>query len=202
MNQFIIAAEFRAPRNFAAGASIRPVRLYNADMNLGRLIERKLQEAREAGAFDHLPRKGRLDLGDDTGVPEDERLAMHMLKSNDLLPAWIEEDKALRAKLVEARGALYRAYVWRRRRLAQTSHPEDRKRIEQEWGQARRLFEQNIAEINRDIFHFNLRAPSTAVHRLPLRLQEEYERLERMAAEDDRSPVTVEPSDRRSVDRR
>jgi hypothetical protein len=154
-------------------------------MNLGRLVEQKLQEAREAGAFDHLPRRGRLDLGDDAGIPEEERLAMHLLKSNDLLPAWIEEDKALRSRLVEARAALYRAYAWRCRRLAQTSHPEDRRRIEQEWSQARKQFEQDVAEINRDIFHFNLRAPSMAVHRLPLRLQEEYERLERLAAEND-----------------
>ncbi len=49
--------------------------------------------------------------------------------------------------------------------------------MEQAWLRARAQFEQAVAEINRDIFHFNLRAPSPAVQRLPLRLQEEYERL-------------------------
>lgn len=154
--------------------------VYNAPMNLGRLIEQKLKEAHEAGKFDNLPRKGRLDLSEDDGVPEDERLAMHLLKSNDFLPAWIEEDKALRDKLAEARSALYRAYAWRRRRLAQATQASERNRIEREWERARTKFERDVEEINRDIFHFNLRAPSSAVHRLPLRLQEEYARLERV----------------------
>ncbi len=150
-------------------------------MNLGRLIEQKLKEAREAGQFDNLPRKGRLDLSEDDGAPEDERLAMHLLKANDFLPAWIEEDKALRERLAAARGALYRAYAWRRLRLARAAHASERSRIEREWERARAKFEREVEEINRDIFHFNLRAPSSAVHRLPLRLREEYDRLERMA---------------------
>ncbi len=152
-------------------------------MNLGQLIEQKLKEARESGVFDNLPRKGRLDLGENEGIPEDERLAMHLLKTNGFLPAWIEEDKALRAKLLEARRALYRAYAWRRRRLSQADSAGERNRIEQEWRRACARFEQAVADINRDIFHFNLRAPSTAVQRLPLRVREEYERLEKMTRE-------------------
>ncbi|GIV84547.1 MAG: hypothetical protein KatS3mg052_1554 [Candidatus Roseilinea sp.] len=150
-------------------------------MNFSRLIEQKLKEAREAGQFDNLPQKGRLDLGEDDGVQEDERLAMHLLKSNDVLPAWIEEDKALREKLAAARGALYRAYAWRRLRLAQATQASERSRIEREWERARAKFEREVEEINRDIFHFNLRAPSSVVHRLPLRLREEYDRLRRAA---------------------
>lgn len=149
-------------------------------MDLGRLIERKLAEARDAGAFDHLPRKGPLDLDDNSSVPEDERLAMHVLRSNDVLPEWIEEDKAVRAKLDEARAAIGRAYRWRQRHLARAQSAEERIRIEREWHRARAKFERDVEEINRDIFHYNLRAPSPAVQRLPLRLSEEYERLERM----------------------
>lgn len=152
-------------------------------MNLGRLIEKKLQEAREAGKFDHLPQKGALDLSDDAGVPEDQRLAMHLLKSNGFLPDWIEDDKALREKLSAARENLYRAFVWRQRQLtqAQAQSVEKRAQIERRWNEARTKFEVNVAAINKDIFNFNLRAPSIAVHRLPLRLKEEYERLERKA---------------------
>lgn len=151
-----------------------------SNMNFGRLVEHKLQEAREQGKFDHLPRKGRLDLSEEDAVPEDERLAVHLLKSNDVLPAWIEDDKMLREKLTNARGALYHAYVRRSRRLAQAAHAGERDRIEREWQQARMKFERDVEEINRDIFHFNLRAPSPSVYRLPLRLHEEYARLERM----------------------
>jgi hypothetical protein len=102
---------------------------------------------------------------------------MHILKSNDALPAWIEEDKALREKVATARSALRRAYLWRQQRLAASDDPAERQRVEQAWLQARARFEQAVNEINRDIFHFNLRAPSLTVQRLPLRLQEEYARL-------------------------
>ena len=147
-------------------------------MNLRHLFERKWQAAREAGALAGLPQKGRLDLDDDALIPEEERLGTHLLKSNDALPAWIEDDRALREKVAAARDALRRAYRWRQRRLATSDDPAERRRVEQAWLRARAQFEQAVAEINRDIFHFNLRAPSPAVQRLPLRLQEEYERLE------------------------
>jgi DnaJ family protein C protein 28 len=148
-------------------------------MDLGRLIEKKLQEAREAGAFDALPRKGQLDLGEEDGTPEAERLAMHLLKSNGFAPAWIEDDKALRDKLFGARSGLYRAHLRRQRVLKSAEEAADRMRAEEEWKAARARFEKSIEEINRDIFHFNLRAPSIAVHRMPLRVSEEYERLDK-----------------------
>jgi len=44
-------------------------------MDLARLIEQKLQEAHEAGAFDALSRKGQLDLDDVAHVPEEDRMA-------------------------------------------------------------------------------------------------------------------------------
>jgi len=146
-------------------------------VNLSYLFERKWQAACEAGALSSLPQRGRLDLAEDVLVPEEERLGMHILKSNDALPAWIEEDKALREKVATARSALRRAYLWRQQRLAASDDPAERQRVEQAWLQARARFEQAVNEINRDIFHFNLRAPSLTVQRLPLRLQEEYARL-------------------------
>jgi hypothetical protein len=148
-------------------------------VNLGHLFERKWKAAHEAGELAGLPRKGRLELDEDAHIPEDERLAMHVLKSNDALPAWIEEDKALREKVVAARRMLRHAYLWRQQRLAASGDPAERRRIEQIWLRARAQFEQAVAEINRDIFHFNLRAPASSVQRLPLRLAEEYERLAR-----------------------
>jgi hypothetical protein len=146
-------------------------------MDLGRLIEKKLQEAREAGVFDRLPRKGRLDLGDEDGVPAEDRMAMHLLKINDMAPEWIEDDKALRARYHNARSALLQAYAMRERRLAAAEGAADRTHAEQAWKAARARFEQSIEEMNRDIFHFNLRAPSLAVHRMPLRASEEYRKL-------------------------
>ncbi|MCS6773160.1 MAG: DUF1992 domain-containing protein [Anaerolineae bacterium] len=150
-------------------------------MTWSRLVERLLAEAHERGAFSGLPRKGALTLDEDGFIPEDERLAVHLLKSSDALPAWIEEDKALRDKILSARDALVRAYRRRQQRLCTAQTPEARSAVEAEWDRARAQFERAVAEINKDIFEFNLRAPSAVVHRLPLRLSEEYARLERNA---------------------
>lgn len=148
-------------------------------MDWSRLVERLIAEARDRGAFSNLPRKGALQLDEEGFVPEDERLAVHLLKSSETLPAWIEEDKALRDKILAARTALVRAYRWREQRLSVAQTAEARAVIEAEWARARVRFESAVAEINKDIFEFNLRAPSLAVQRLPLRLSEEYARLER-----------------------
>lgn len=156
---------------------------YNAGMDWGRLIERKLQEARDAGAFDVLSRKGQIDLDDDTHVPEEDRLAMRLLKNNNLAPAWIEDDKALREKLFAARANIARAHARRLTRLSKAQTASERIDIEDEWKCAWDRFTRNIEEINKDIFDFNLRAPATSVQRLPLRLSEEMARLKRGAGE-------------------
>lgn len=148
-------------------------------MDWGKLIERKLQEARDAGAFDALSRKGPLDLDDDAHVPEEDRLAMRLLKNNNMAPAWIEDDKALREKLFVARESITRAYA---RRLTLLQHAEtagERMAIDDAWKLATERFARSVEEINKDIFNFNLRAPSLAVQRMPLRLSEEMEKLER-----------------------
>ena len=150
-------------------------------MDWGKLIERKLQEAREAGVFDALSRKGQLDLDDDVHVPEEDRLAMRLLKNNNMAPAWIEEDKSVREKLDGARERVTRAYARRLTRLAQAETAGERMAIEDEWKLARDRFARSVDEINKDIFNFNLRAPSLAVQRMPLRLSEELEKLERAA---------------------
>lgn len=150
-------------------------------MDWGKLIERKLQEAREAGAFDALSHKGKLDLDEDAHVPEEDRLAMRLLKNNNMAPAWIEEDKGLREKLFAAREGVSRAYARRLTLLAKAETAGERMAIEDEWKLAQDRFARSVDEINRDIFNFNLRAPSLAVQRLPLRLSEEMEKLERSA---------------------
>lgn len=74
-----------------------------------------------------------------------------------------------------------RAYARRLTRLAQAETAGERMAIEDEWKLARDRFARSVDEINKDIFNFNLRAPSLAVQRMPLRLSEELEKLERAA---------------------
>jgi hypothetical protein len=52
-----------------------------------RVVEERILEAQRAGAFDNLPGKGKpLRLDDESRVPEDLRVAYHVLKNAHVLP--------------------------------------------------------------------------------------------------------------------
>jgi len=52
-----------------------------------RIVEEKIVEAQKAGALDNLPGKGKpLELEDLSWVPEDLRVAYHILKNAHVLP--------------------------------------------------------------------------------------------------------------------
>ena len=62
-----------------------------------RIIEQRIREAQERGEFDNLPGRGEpLNLVDDSGVPEDLRLAYKILKNADCLPPELEARKEIR----------------------------------------------------------------------------------------------------------
>lgn len=148
-------------------------------MDFEKLVEAKLNEAREKGEFDNLKRKGAVEVDEDHSVPEDERLAMMILKRNDVSPEWIEVDKALRLRIDGIRQSLRRSWEWRRAKLLDTPAADERERIEKQWARARKRFEDELSAVNREIFQFNLKAPTPAVQRIPLRIDEELQRATR-----------------------
>jgi hypothetical protein len=129
------------------------------------LIERKIREAMEEGAFDDLPHQGaRLPLQDDSAAGE-WALAYRMLRNANAAPPWIESDKAVRALLDERD----RLFVRAARRSAQ--------------GNARARVElvRIVEDVNRAIERVNAEAPTERQHRRPLDLTVELDRLERAA---------------------
>jgi hypothetical protein len=56
-----------------------------------RIVEERIRTAQDNGEFDNLPGKGKpLNLEDDSGVPEDLRLAYKVLKNSNCLPIEME----------------------------------------------------------------------------------------------------------------
>jgi len=103
------------------------------------IAERKIREAMEEGAFDHLDGIGKpLDLTENPFEDPSSRMAHRLLRNNGFAPAWIEE-----AKEIEAES--------RRLRAQGERSPED--------------FSDRVAALNRRIFAFNLKAPSTSLHK-------------------------------------
>jgi len=133
------------------------------------LIERKIREAIEEGAFDDLPHQGvRLPLDDDSAAG-DWALAYRMLRNAGAAPPWVESDKAARALLDQ-----------RDRLLARTARqgPSGLPR-------ARVELTRIVDAANRAIARVNAEAPTASQHRRPLDLAAELDRLERAAASRD-----------------
>ena len=125
------------------------------------LIDRKIREAQEAGAFDDLPFQGEpLPLIDDAAAG-DWALAYRMLKGSNFAPPWIETDKAVRALLAERDAILERAP-----RASAIGRQRDRAEI------------QRIVEAaNRAITRLNHEAPTYRQHRRLLDLDRELQAL-------------------------
>ena len=128
------------------------------------LIERKIREAMEDGAFDGLPHQGaRLPLEEDSAAG-DWALAYRMLRNAGAAPPWIESDKAARAVLDERDRLLARAS-----RLSPVG-----------LARARDEMARIVDAANRAIARVNAEAPTMRQHRRPLHLDEELDQLERV----------------------
>src|SRR5215831_169733 len=103
------------------------------------IAERKIHEAMEEGAFDHLEGAGQpLDLSENPFEDPSDRMAHRLLKNNGFAPAWIEEAKEIE---VESR---------RLRALDEGSKSD---------------FQSRVASLNHRIVSFNLKAPATSLHK-------------------------------------
>jgi DnaJ homologue, subfamily C, member 28, conserved domain len=123
------------------------------------LVERRIREAMEAGAFDDLPFQGERLPADEAGA---WGVAGRLLRRAGVAPPWIETDKAIRALLDERDGILRRA-AW--------SSPLGRRRD-------REAIVRIVAEVDRLALRLEQEAPTPSQHRRRLDLDEELARLE------------------------
>ena len=128
--------------------SDRPVQFMKMGSVLAILAEEHIATAMAAGAFTNLPGRGApLRWDDDVAVPDEWRLAFHVLRSNGFAPAWIEMGKELRRDIARAHEL-----------LRQIGHDDPgRARLKSE-------FADLAPELNRRIARFNLQAPGPHWH--------------------------------------
>lgn len=91
-----------------------------------RIVEERIRDAQQAGAFDDLPGKGKpIVLEDLSSVPEDLRMAYHIMKNAHVLPPEAELQKEIHTlqdllKYIEEDGerkALVKEIEWKIIRL-------------------------------------------------------------------------------------
>ncbi len=153
-------------------------------MDLQRIVEEQLRQAREEGKFDHLRGHGQpLNLDDNPFEDPTWQMANDMLKKNGFRPEWLEEDVAIRAQMDEARQALIRSRDWRAAELQalgdgrDTAAIEQRVMVENEWRLSQDRFRAKLSAINKAIFNYNLKAPSPRLQRLSLDIETELNKL-------------------------
>lgn len=121
-------------------------------------LDKILREARERGAFDDLPGKGKpIRWDDESQVPEDQRMANRLLKNNGFTLDWIEVGKELDARF----GAL-------QERLAHARTDRAAGRLDEAgWRSITREIAGQIRELNKSIIGYNVRTPHERFHKLP-----------------------------------
>jgi hypothetical protein len=133
------------------------------------LIERQIQQAREQGAFDNLRGQGKPLTHLDTDPLN------NVLQAQGFTARWIELDHDIRQKIEVAEQAVRRTYEWVMQTRAGGS--ADRHFAQAEWRNARRIFRERIAEINKLIRSYNLQVPPTIGQKFILKEEEELQRL-------------------------
>jgi DnaJ homolog subfamily C member 28 len=141
-------------------------------------VEDQIRRAMEQGKFSNLRGKGKpLHLEDNPLENPEWRMAYHMLHSSGYTLPWIETRQEIETALEEARVSLARAWEWRNKAIQEKRHHDD---VEADWQRALAAFEQEIVNLNKRIFSYNLEVPSEQFQRSMLNLEREVERVIRL----------------------
>jgi DnaJ family protein C protein 28 len=133
--------------------------------------EDQIRRAMEDGKFDDLPGRGKpLRLDHDPFEDPEWRMAHHVLRNGGFTLPWIDARQEIERSRDEARESLRRAWVWRQEALAHGQPPSF---VEAEWKRAEAVFCQQIAELNKRIFSYNLQVPAARLQLLRLDVDRE-----------------------------
>jgi DnaJ family protein C protein 28 len=127
--------------------------------------------------IDALAGKGKpLDLSSNPYLDPSDALAQDLLKNAGFTLPWIDDAKHIDAALEAARRKLERARdEYLDLRDAQICSGHDW--VEGSWQASLREFRKDVEQINREIRDYNLKAPSVALHKFSVRVDEELARL-------------------------
>lgn len=120
-------------------------------------IEDHIRKAIEDGKFDDLPGMGKPIRWDENPFVEpDWQLAFRMLRDSGFALPWMEARKEVEAQLETARSALQSTLSWKQ---SATAAGQPGAFVQDEWQRAMRAFRDEVAEVNKRIFDYNLEVP-------------------------------------------
>lgn len=137
-------------------------------------IDRAIEKMRDEGAFDNLPGEGKpLNLGDETYVPDEMRMAYRILAQNDMAPDWVILGKEIQQAEEAIRATIARQISHYHEALAQADSMIQRQHAESSWSRAYKALEAEVKGHNERVLGFNLKVPRGVAHRPMLDLHQE-----------------------------
>jgi DnaJ family protein C protein 28 len=129
-------------------------------------IEDHIRKALEEGVFDDLPGKGKPIRWDENPfVESDWQLTFRMLRDSGFALPWMETRKEIESQLEAARAGLKRVWDWKQSAMSAGQSPT---LVEDEWQRGVSLFREQVGEINKRIFDYNLDVPLPRFQRRPV----------------------------------
>ena len=137
---------------------------------MGFNIEEHIREAQKNGHFDGLAGKGKPLTLKQNPFAQSEQLSHDILQNSGFSLPWIEQKRAIEADLEQAAQKLQRVWI-RFNGTRQAAY---------NWREAKTAYQQEIAQINRRILAFNLKAPSPQLHLYRVDAESQIARIQRL----------------------
>ncbi len=154
----------------------------------GRIAERRIREAIEAGEFDNLTGAGKplADQEDNPFVPEDMRVAFKVLQNSGYAPDWMTLAQEIEEDVDRLKSSADYHFRMLREELAGIgSNPYAVKRLRSELDRLRNLhkrasaqYRQSLEAVNRKISTFNHTVPIASLLKIPLAVDDQMARYE------------------------
>lgn len=140
-------------------------------------IDEVIREAQAQGQFDNLAGAGK-PLRDRRNpyLPGEDQLAYDLIQDSGHTLAWIDDAKEIDRRITAVRQRLQQDYAWYQQ-AGQDATASTRLAIEATWERHRLTFIQEVADINRLIDTYNLKAPTGQLHKYRLIVAEEFARI-------------------------
>jgi hypothetical protein len=128
-------------------------------------VEQAIRQAMRDGLFDNLPGTGKplkLLFEDDPNTPDDQRMAYKVMRDNDVAPTWMLLGQSITEQHEKIAAELARGYKIYRGAWADAERSGDlgrMSRVERTWERVLLTFEQAVAQYNRNVLLYNIKAP-------------------------------------------
>ncbi len=140
-------------------------------------LDREIARMMNEGEFKNLPGEGKpLNLGDETHVPDDMRMAYRILAQNDMAPDWILVGKELEQSAQKLRNSItthlrvHREAVAHAEKMGSGTYRQNADGV---WASAKKSLEAQTKEHNNLVLSFNLKVPKGIAHHVLFHLDNE-----------------------------